>query len=130
MIAIAAALVYRSSSGSSTDARAAAARFATAQVLVAQQNVAAAGNGYTSDDDQLVGIDRSVGIVTGASTNPSQVSMVVSTEDTLVLAALGGPGRCYVTIAASLLAGGRVTQSIEVGTCTATAHLPPNEAPA
>lgn len=129
VIVIVALFVYRAAASSSTDTLAATARLSSSRVLAAEQNFAATAGTYTSSVDDLYGVGRDVTVSTAGSTGATEVSVALSREGTLVVAVLGGPQTCYVTVARSPLDGGHVTESVESGECTAAAYLPAGETP-
>lgn len=129
VVALIGLISYSAVSSGSVESRSRPAQLATARVLAAQQSFAAAHGRFTPDPAQLFGVGRDLTVTAAASTGSDIVSLAVSAEDTLVVAATGAEGTCFVSIVSSMAAGAELTESTSTDTCLAANFLPGVETP-
>jgi len=120
---------YTAVSTGSVEARSRPSRLAVARVLATEQTFASAHGRFTPAPSQLVGLGRDLTVTDAASTSSGVVSLAVSEEDTLVVAALGAEDTCFITSVASLSTGAEVSEWTSLDTCLAANFLPTGEAP-
>jgi len=129
VVALIGLISYSAVSSGSVESRSRPAQLAAARVLAAQQSFAAAHGRFTPDPDQLFGVGRDVTVTAAVSTGSDIVSLAVSAEDTLVVAATGAEGTCFVSVVSSMAAGAELTESTSTETCLAADFLPGAETP-
>jgi len=129
IISLVSLISYTAISTGSVETRSRPSLLAVARVVATEQTFASAHGRFTPAPSQLFGLGRDLTVTDSASTSSGVVSLAVSEDDTLVVAALGAEDTCFITSISSLSVGAEVSEWTLLETCLTANFLPPGEVP-